>query len=95
MDTYSMYLLLSVWEQEIEWFPINIPAKTDLTHFITTQWTRLFPIAGCRVYYLLLLCFIDSPVVNANSVDPDHTPRSVGSDLDLHCFPIILLGSPD
>ena len=26
------------------------------------------------------------PVVNANSVDPDQTPRSVASDLGLHCL---------
>ena len=26
------------------------------------------------------------PVVNANSVDPDHTPRFVASDLGLHCL---------
>ena len=28
------------------------------------------------------------PVVNANSVDPDQTPRSVASDLGLHCLPV-------
>ena len=28
------------------------------------------------------------PVVNANSVDPDQTPRSVASDLGLHCLPM-------
>ena len=27
-------------------------------------------------------------VFNANSVDPDKTPRSVVSDLDLHCLPV-------
>ena len=27
-------------------------------------------------------------VINANSVDPDQTPRSVASDLDLHCLPM-------
>ena len=26
------------------------------------------------------------PVVNANSVDPDQTPRSAASDLGLHCL---------
>ena len=31
----------------------------------------------------------------AKSGDPDQTPRSVPSDLGLHCFPITLLGSPD
>ena len=28
----------------------------------------------------------------ANSGDPDQTPRSVASDLDLHCLPVTLLG---
>ena len=41
---------------------------------------------------LLLLCFIESPVFNANSVDPDQTPRSAASDLGLHCLPVSLLG---
>ena len=31
------------------------------------------------------------PVVNANSVDPDRTPRSVASDLSLHCLPMFYL----
>ena len=25
--------------------------------------------------------------LNGNSVDPDQTPRSAASDLDLHCLP--------
>ena len=28
------------------------------------------------------------PVLNANYVDPDQTPRSAASDLGLHCLPI-------
>ena len=28
------------------------------------------------------------PVVNANSVNPDQTPRSAASDLGLHCLPM-------
>ena len=28
------------------------------------------------------------PVVNANRVDPDQTPRSAASDLGLHCLPM-------
>ena len=31
------------------------------------------------------------PVLNANSVDPDQTPRSMAFDLDLHCLPMSLL----
>ena len=28
------------------------------------------------------------PVINANSVDPDQTPRFAASDLDLNCLPM-------
>ena len=28
------------------------------------------------------------PVVNANCVDPDQTPRSAAYDLGLHCLPM-------
>ena len=41
---------------------------------------------------LLLLCFIEILVINANSVDPDQTPRSVASDLGLHSLPVTILG---
>ena len=34
--------------------------------------------------FLLIPCFIEIPVFNANSVDPDQTPRSVASDLGVH-----------
>ena len=33
-----------------------------------------------------LVCFIKLPVFNANSVDPDKTPRSAASNLGLHCL---------
>ena len=36
----------------------------------------------------LLPRFIEMPVINANSVDPDQTPRSAASDLGLHCLPM-------
>ena len=41
--------------------------------------------------FLLLPCFIKMPVLNANSVDPDQTPRFVASDQGLHCLPMSLL----
>ena len=41
-------------------------------------------------FLLLLPCFIEISV-NANSVDPDQTPRSAASDLGLHCLPISIL----
>ena len=36
-------------------------------------------------------CFIEIPVFNANSVDPDQMPHSMASDLGLHCLPMSLL----
>ena len=33
-------------------------------------------------------CFIEIPVFNANSLDPDQMPHSAASDLGLHCLPI-------
>ena len=43
------------------------------------------PIAGCLVIsFLLLQYFKEIPVLNANSVDPDQTPRFAASDLGLH-----------
>ena len=60
---------------------------------ITSLWTGLLPTAGCQLFFLLELCFIESPV---NSVDRDQTPRSAASDLGLQCLPITFLeGSPD
>ena len=43
------------------------------------------------VWLFLLLCFVEIPVRNANTVDPDQTPRSVASDLGLNCLPTSLL----
>ena len=40
--------------------------------------------------FLLLPCFIEMSVLNANSVDPDQTPRSAASDLGLHHLPMSL-----
>ena len=34
----------------------------------------------------MLSCFVEISIINANRVDPDQTPRSVASDLGLHCF---------
>ena len=31
---------------------------------------------------------IEIPIFDANSVDHDQTPRSVASDLGLHCLPM-------
>ena len=36
----------------------------------------------------LLSCFVEISEINANSEDPDQTPYSAASDLDLHCLPV-------
>ena len=48
------------------------------------------PISIIRNVWLVFLSlfFIYIPVLNANSVDPDQTPRSAASDLGLHCLPM-------
>ena len=42
--------------------------------------------------FSLLLCFTNTPVFNANSVDPDQMQHSATCDLGLQCLPIDLLG---
>ena len=42
-------------------------------------------------YFIIIPCFIEILVFNANSVDPDQTPRFAASYLGLHCFPVSLL----
>ena len=38
-----------------------------------------------------VIFIVETPVLNANSVDPDQTPRSVASDLGRHYLPMSLL----
>ena len=38
--------------------------------------------------FIFLPYFIDIPVLNANSVNPDQTPRIAASDLGLHGLPV-------
>ena len=53
-----------------------------------TLWISLFPTAGRLVsFYYYYICFIEIPVINANSVDPDQMPHSAASELGLHCLP--------
>ena len=60
-----------------------------------TFWTGLFPKSGCleSFYYYMynVLCFVEVPVVDANSEDPDQKPHSGASDLGLPCLPFTLL----
>ena len=43
------------------------------------------------VFFLLFSCFIEGPVLNANSVAPDQSSPSVASALGLYCLPMSLL----
>ena len=55
---------------------------------------KMYPageLAVLRQLLLLLPCFTEIPVLNVNSVDPDHMPCSVVSYLGLHCLPKSLL----
>ena len=36
--------------------------------------------------FLLIVCLVIVSIFDAYSVDPDQTPRSVASDLGLHCL---------
>ena len=40
---------------------------------------------------VIIVWFIEIPEINANSVDPDQTPRSAASALGLHHLPMSLL----
>ena len=53
-----------------------------------TLWTDSLPVEGVFGHILSLPCFIEIPAFNANSVNPDQTPRSAASDLGLHCLPM-------
>ena len=54
-------------------------------------WTGHFPTEGVSGCFLLLLCFTEIHVFNANCGDPDQMPHSVASGLGLHCSPMSLL----
>ena len=57
------------------------PADYQLTHLYgvdsstSTLLTGPFPVEGVSDYFLLLPCFTEIHAFNANSVDPDLTPR--------------------
>ena len=52
-------------------------------------------ISNIRGIWLVFIipCFIESPVFNAKSVDPDQMPHSVASDLGLHCLLVSFYGT--
>ena len=71
----------------------TLSEATILTHlclvdsYTLSFWTSPFPIKRMTGYVLLLPCFIEIHVFNANSVDRDQMPHSAASDLSLHCLP--------
>ena len=66
---------------------------------IYAEWTLLpevfgqvhFKQRGCQVSFYHYRCFIEIPVFNANSVDPDQTPHSAASDLGIRCWAMPIL----
>ena len=48
--------------------------------------TGPFPVYRAYGLFLLVPCFIEIPVFHVNNADPNQTPRSVTSDLGLHCL---------
>ena len=69
---------------------VNQSTLSGLFYCNSLDWS----IANSRVsgQFLLIFCFIEISVLNANSVNPDQMPHFVASDLGLHCLPVTLLG---
>ena len=75
----------------------SLKLTTLLTHLCRVAsstciiWTGPFQIEWASGWYLLLPCFVEISVFNANSVDLHQMPHSVASDLSLHCLPMHIL----
>ena len=67
-------------------------ALTRLCRMVSSNLTLMFGPLKKKEGFLLshVPCFIEIPVFNANRVNPDQTPRSLTSDLSLHCLPVFL-----
>ena len=63
---------------------------SGLFYHNTLDWS----ISNSRVSYkfILIACFIEIPVLTANSVDQVQMPHYAVSDLGPHCLPITLFG---
>ena len=48
-------------------------------------------IRDVRLLFIIIIFCLEISELNANSEDPDQTPRSAASDLGLHCLPMSLL----
>ena len=61
--------------------------------FYPNSFDRSISSKGCLVSFIFLLlpCFTEIPVLNANNVDPDQTPRSAASEPCLHFLLMSLL----
>ena len=71
----------------IQYFNRFMPSKL----FYLMTWDRsISNLRGVWLRFIFIL-ISDVSVFNANSVDPDQTPRSVASDLGLNCLPMSLL----
>ena len=51
-------------------------------------------IRSVRLVFIVIM-FVEISALNANSVDPDQTPRYAASDLGLHCLPMSHLWKRD
>ena len=77
-----------------------IPVKVELSNLVMIN--RYMPSGLCclnsldmsfsnRRVVVFILCFIELPVFNVNSLDLDQTPRSVASDIGPHCLSMSVL----
>ena len=67
--------------------------SSRLFYHNTLDWCNFNSMGVTTGWFLLLLpCFEEIPVFNANSVDPDQMLHSAASYLGLHSLPITLLG---
>ena len=48
---------------------------------------------GCLVIFFIINISYRIPVLNANSIDTDQTPRPAASDLDLDCLSLSISGT--
>ena len=81
-----MIILLGSKELVIVFF-FN-PFMPSRLYYLSSLDDSISMIRDVWVVIFLSACFIDIPVLNANSVDPDQTPHCAASDLGIHCLPI-------
>ena len=69
--------------------PVSIKQMAEIDSSALSLWTDPFPAERCLVSFINSMFY--NNVFNANSVDPDQTPRSAVSDLGLHRLSLSLL----